>query len=67
MLTAPCACWRPLLHVVRHVTWYTAVRPARLGDWASVAAIAVMVLTIALLLLLGFSPRDGRLWAAWRR
>lgn len=56
-----------MLHVVRHVTWYTAVRPARLGDWASVAAIAVMVLTIALLLLLGFSPRDGRLWAAWRR
>ncbi len=56
-----------VLHVARHLLWYTLVRPARLGDWAGVELNAQVLLLSAALLLLAASPRRGQLWALWRR
>lgn len=56
-----------VLHVARHLLWYTLVRPARLGDWAGMELNAQVLLLSAVLLLLAACPRRGRLWALWRR
>ncbi len=65
----PCACWCcvQVLHVARHLLWYTLVRPVRMGDWAGAELNAQVLLTTCLVLALAASPRGGRLWAAWRR
>ncbi len=53
--------------MLRHLPWYALLRPARLGDWPLAALHAALLAFSATMLVLTFSPRGDRLWAAWGR
>ncbi len=56
-----------VLHVARHLVWYTLVRPARHGDWAGLFISAINVVYPGTMLLVAVSSRSGPVWAWWRR
>ncbi len=56
-----------VLHVARHLLWYTLVRPARQGDWAGVLLNGLHLAVSCAMLLLAVCSRQGPVWAWWRR
>lgn len=64
---AALTCPHQVLHVLRHLPWYTLVRPARLGDLGTLLINLQLYAFCCLVLLLALRPRSGRLWAVWRR
>ncbi len=50
-----------------HMGWYTLVRPAQLGDWATVLSNGQLLAWCAAMGVLSTSSRSGAMWAGWRR